>query len=148
MHLTPIQTDQIKAIERSISKQGYDTGIRAVYIAERSAYRGVSVGGMTGVFRQFSSASFNGLRATRWMMKFDYPWQDFKGIMKRRTLRKLVDAYRRRSWFHPPHETKHFVMTTEELATIYHFPSRGVQAPGLDRIPARKYEAPPNLPTV
>ncbi|MEK7628150.1 MAG: hypothetical protein AAB421_01890 [Patescibacteria group bacterium] len=146
-HLSPIQTDQIKAIERSLGKQGYDVGIRAVYAAEKTAFRAVSIGGMTGVFRQFSSSHLNSIAPTRWMTKFDYPWQDFRGMRKERTVRKLFDAYRRRSWFHPPHFTPHFVMTTEELATIFHFPSRGIQAPGLDRIPARKAEAPPNLPT-
>jgi hypothetical protein len=146
MSLTYMQENQIKAIERSIDKPGYDTGIRGVYVAEKDSYRGVSVGGLTGVFKQFSATHFNGLGATRWNMLFDYPWQDFKGVRKERMLRNFFEAYRRRSWFHPPYETPSFVMTTEELATIYHFPSRGVQAPGLDRIPARKSEAPPNLP--
>lgn len=146
MSLTPIQTDQIKAIERSIGKQGFDTGIRAVYIADKDAFRGVTYAGMVGVFRQFGSSHFNGIRPTRWMTVFDYPWQDFRGMLKARAKRRVIDAYRRRSWFHPPYETPYYVMTTEELATIYHFPSRGVQAPGLDRIPARKFEAPPNLP--
>ena len=146
MQLSPLETDKIKAIERSLDKQAYDTGIRGVYVAEKDKFRGVMVSGLTGVFRQFSSPQFNGLRPARWMIKFDYPWHDFRGILKARTLKKLFDAYRRRSWFHPPHYTPHFIMTTEELATIYHFPSRTVQAPGLDRIPARKFEAPPNLP--
>lgn len=146
MSLTPMQTDQIKAIERSVGKQGFDTGIRAVYIAEKDVFRGVIYAGMIGVFRQFGSSHFNGLKATRWMSVFDYPWQDFRGMLKARTKRRVIDAYRRRSWFHPPYQTPYYIMTTEELATIYHFPSRGIQAPGLDRIPARKFEAPPNLP--
>lgn len=146
MSLTPSQTEQIEAIERSIGKQGFDTGIRAVYIADKDAFRGITYAGMLGVFRQFGSAHFNGIRPTRWLTGFDYPWQDFRGMLKARMTRKVVDAYRRRSWFHPPYKTPHYVMTTEELATIFHFPSRGIQAPGLDRIPARKFEAPPNLP--
>ena len=145
--LTPMQTDQIKAIQRSIDKTAFDTGIRGLYVAEKNAFRAVAIGGLTGVFRQFSSSQFNGIRPTRWMTSFDYPWQDIGGVFKARTLRRLFDAYRRRSWFHPPYVTPYFVMTSEELATIYHFPSRTVQAPGLDRIPARKFEAPPNLPT-
>ncbi len=145
--LSSMQEEQIKAIERSIDKSGFDTGIRAVYVAEREKFRPVAIGGMTGVFRQFSASHFNGIAPTGWHTSFSYPWQDPFGTRKEKMSHHILDAYRRRSWFHPPHDTPYFVMTSEELATIYHFPSRGIMAPGLDRIPARKFEAPPNLPT-
>ncbi|MCX6765152.1 MAG: hypothetical protein NT148_01280 [Candidatus Nealsonbacteria bacterium] len=41
-----------------------------------------------------------------------------------------------------------FVMTTEELATIYHFPGKSsASAPALERIESKRGEAPPGLPT-
>ena len=56
------------------------------------------------------------------------------------------DAYKQRSWFYLPHKVKPFVLTTEELATIYHFPGGVAQTPTFGRIPSRKGEAPVDLP--
>jgi hypothetical protein len=39
------------------------------------------------------------------------------------------------------------VMSTEELATIYHIPSSAIGTPGLRRIQSATGEAPANLPT-
>ncbi len=142
---TPSDIERIKAIGRSLDKQAFDTGIRAIYIAEKDAFRAPSFVGMTGIFKQFSSAHLNSLVPTGGMTVFNFPWQKLGGA-EDKARKKLFDAYRRRSWFHPPHKKQHFVMTTEELATIFHFPSRAIRAPGLERIPATKSEAPPNLP--
>jgi hypothetical protein len=38
------------------------------------------------------------------------------------------------------------VMSTEELATVYHIPSRSIETPGLTRIHSATGEAPANLP--
>lgn len=145
-HPTPGQLDQIKAIERSIGKHGFDTGIRGIYMAEKDSFRAVCINGLTGVFKQFSSANLNGIVPTGWLADFNYPWQDWGGRRQAGARQGLVDAYRRRSWFHSPYKTPHYVMTTEELATIYRFPSSGIKAPGLRRTPATKSEPPPNLP--
>ena len=40
-----------------------------------------------------------------------------------------------------------YILNTEELATLYHFPGEAVApAAGLPRIPAKKGVAPPGLP--
>jgi hypothetical protein len=42
---------------------------------------------------------------------------------------------------------KPFILTTEELATVFHFPSGLVsQTPTLKRVGSKKSEAPSNLP--
>jgi len=57
---------------------------------------------------------------------------------------KMVRAYRSRSgWSGLPK----FFMSSEELATLWHFPILiQVKAPGLRRIEAKKSEAPANIP--
>lgn len=143
--LSMAQRMQVDAIERSIGKQGFDTGMRFVYIAEKDAFKPIRFVGMLNSFKQFGSEHLNSIKPTRWNAKFDYPWQEWFGAVER-TRRGVFDAFRRRSWFHEPYKTTHFIMTPEELATIYHFPPRAVKAPGLERIPSAKAEAPPNLP--
>ena len=143
---TPGQQEQIKAIERSVGKSGFDAGVRVIYLAQKESFRGINIVGLTGVFKQFGSANLNGFQPTRWLTDFSYPWQDWGGRREARTKRRLFDAFRKRSWFHPPYKTAHFVLTTEELATIYRFPSSGIKSPGLRRTPATKSEPPPNLP--
>jgi len=137
--------EKVDAIQRSVGKQAFDAGVRGVYIADKDSFNANRIVGLTGVFKQFGSANLNGFQPTGWFIDYSYPWQEWFGA-KNKTASWLIDAYRRRSWFHPPYKTDHYVLTTEELATIYHFPSRIIEAPGLSRIPSKKSEAPPNLP--
>ena len=65
--------------------------------------------------------------------------------------KNLLECYKKRLYFYPEfspkhYHVKHFVMTTEELATIYHFPGGVVRTPTFGRITAKKVEPPPNLP--
>lgn len=143
------QKDLIKSIERSMEKSAFDTMIRAFYFAEKDAANSNNIGGLLSVFKQFSSNTYNGFKPG-WGADYDFPWQDFKGMRQRSNEKKMFEAYRRRSYFNPPFKhfkDKPYVLTTEELATIWHFPSSMVAAtPTLNRIPSKKAEAPANLP--
>jgi len=143
--LRTAQKEKVEAIDRSLDKQGFDTGIRGIYMAEKDSFKGIRIAGLTGVFKQFSSSHLNSIVPTGWFTTFSFEWQSWFGA-KAQAAAGIFDAYAQRSWFHPPYDTPAYVMTTEELATIYHFPSRTVQAPGLERLPSTKAEAPPNLP--
>ncbi len=143
---TPGQVDQIKALERSISKLGFDAGIRGIYIAKKDAFNPSNIPALTASLKQLNSNSLNGIAPTRWFTQFDYPWQDWRGKKQAKMRGDIIDAYRRRSWFHYPYKTDFFVLNTEEIATIFHFPGSVVQAPNLPRIQSTKGEAPANLP--
>ncbi len=140
------QKELIRAIERAIAKLGFDTGIRGIYLAKRDAFNPTMIPGLVSVFRQFSSETLNGLVPTRYLTKYDYPWQDFREMRQNKDRFRVFDAFRRRSWFYEPYKTPHFVMNTEELATLYHIPSEGVQTPHLPRVPSVREGAPANLP--
>ncbi|PIP87116.1 hypothetical protein COW81_01985 [Candidatus Campbellbacteria bacterium CG22_combo_CG10-13_8_21_14_all_36_13] len=135
-----------KAIERSIAKNGFDVGIRALYFAEEGRFNGMNIGGMIGSWKQYGSNDLNGFKPTRGLIPFNYPWQDFRNIRKNRVKVALFDAYRRRSFFHAPYKRENFVLNTEELATIYHFPGSVAQTPTFKRIEAKKVQAPSNIP--
>ncbi|MFZ2770137.1 MAG: hypothetical protein WAZ50_03370 [Minisyncoccia bacterium] len=149
LNLSEAQKDTIKAIERTLSKPAFDTMIRAAYIAEKDVFNANNIGGLLGSFKQFGSNSLNGFKPG-FNAGYDYPWQDFKGIRKKRNEIKLLEAYKRRSFFNAPFKHFHgkpFILTSEELATIWHFPSSIVAAtPTLVRLPSKKGEAPSNLP--
>lgn len=140
------EEDTMTAIERSVAKNGFDTGIRGLYFAEGDKFDPANISGLTSMYKQFSSNQLNGFKPTRWLTIFDWPWQDFRDIRKNTKKAKMLRAYRKRSWFHPPHKTSSYVLNTEELATIFHFPGGVVQAPSVSRITSRRGEAPANLP--
>jgi hypothetical protein len=148
--LTPGEIEQIKALERTLSKHGFEVGIRTVYVTKKEAHRPrIRSSYFVHIWRQFSAGHLNTLGAggDYWHQPLDFPWQDFRKIRWRYLSRRVLEAYRRRQMFFDPYVHNHVTMTTEELATIYHYPSDDCKAPGLVRQPSR-YAAPPaNLPT-
>jgi hypothetical protein len=146
---TPGQIEKIKALERSRDKFPFDTAIRGFYLAEQSSFNPINITGLIGSFRQYNSNNLNGFKLG-WFTDFDYPgFEDF--ARKRRTYieEEFLNAYKRRSFFHPPYKYFHgrpMILMTEELATIYHFPGSVVSTPTLERILFKKAEPPDNLP--
>ncbi|NBD74364.1 hypothetical protein GVX82_04985 [Patescibacteria group bacterium] len=144
--LSKEQEDQIAAMQRSITKLAYDTGIRGVYLAKKENFNPTMIGGMVLTLKQFNSETLNGFKPTRYLFKYDYPWQDFGEYFQNRERYRVFDAFRRRSWFYEPYKTPHFVLNTEELATIFHLPNSAVKTPTLERVPSAREGAPANLP--
>jgi len=146
--LSPAEKDAIMAIERSIAKHAFDTMIRIIYFAPKEAYNSGMKPALVQMFRSFNSLHLNGFKQ-KWGPVPDYPWQDFKKFREKKNKTKLLDAYKRRSFFHPPYlnwKSKPFILTTEELATIFHPPGEVSKTPTFERILSRKSEAPANLP--
>lgn len=143
------QAEKIAAIERNVSKQAFDVGIRSIYVCQPGAFDGTTISGIVGLFKQFSSEGWNGFKPSGGMTQFDdYPWE--VGVDKRKdhVRKELVEGFRRRQFYHEPMDLSHeaMIMSTEELATLFHIPSRAVSAPSLARIQSTTSEAPVNLP--
>lgn len=136
----------IAAIERSLGKLAFDCGMRGLYIAEKDRFNPINITGLTGFPKAFSWQDLNGFKPARGLTDFDYPWQDYGDRRKNRVKSQLIDAYKRRAYYHPPHTSPAFVLTTEELATLFHFPGQVAATPSFTRIPSKKAEAPSNLP--
>ncbi len=147
--LTQGERDKIEAIEHSMQKLVLECGVRVVYFAKREVYRGVNVGAIVRFFDSFRSQSFhNTLGVTRGLADMNYPWQDWNSIRHNKEKRLMYHHYVERSYFYAPYNQDPVCLTTEELATLWHFPGSVVQTPGLSRVPSRRAEAPPNLPTL
>ncbi|MBP6879438.1 MAG: hypothetical protein KBF62_00595 [Candidatus Pacebacteria bacterium] len=145
--LTDGQKDIVKAIERSISKPGFDAGIRVLYLGEGEAFKGMNITTITGLYKSFGIGHLNGFKPTN-IPAFDYDWQDYTKNRAFNRKKDLFQAYKLRSYFYPPYDEKNkpFVLNSEELATIYHFPGRVVSAPSFERIDSTKSQPPANLP--
>jgi len=153
------QMEVISAIERSATKMPFDCMIRSVYIAETASFTPVNIGGIIANFRQYNSNNLNGFKPVVTTDVSD-TFKDFARVfpfLKRFIASEIYDlkkdlfhAYKLRSYFEWPYknyESKPFVLTAEELATIFHFPGSIVsQTPTLKRVASKKSEAPANLP--
>lgn len=153
------QTETIAALERVSGKTPFDCMIRSVYIAEKPVFNPNHIGGIIGMLRQYGSGNLNGFKkgfstdvsdAKKDLARI-FPFLKKKNEKKIAMYKKsMLHAYKLRSFFEWPYryyKGKPFVMSTEELATVFHFPSGIVsQTPTLKRVESKKSEAPANLP--
>lgn len=166
--LTKAEGEKVKAVEDKISKIGYETIIRFIYVARKDVFDIANVPAVVGNFKQLSTQNLNGFKPNAIVTtKIDYKIQ---GKDKREFIRKkrILFDYRRR--FFPQYSSfipylrplifqklpfvnkivfryKPMIMNIEELATVYHFPGISVEAPFVPRVEAKKAEPPRTLPT-
>lgn len=140
--LTPTERGVADAIAEKISKLGWYTKIRVLYTASHEHYRKPLVAAfIKGLFHPFAHLNMNKLSmhdpATP---KDDYFWLEWQ-IHARMT--RLVRRYKMRllSAGAPP-----FVLNSEEMATLFHFPASDARTPILANTGARRAEAPNMLP--
>ncbi len=147
--LTDVEKETINALGRSISKKGFDVGMRAVYITPKDSFNPSNIGGIIGGITHFNS-SLNGFKPARGSSdKYSFfllAWKDRSQKKKHEEKADLLDKYKRRAYFHKPFKSPHFVLNSEELATIFHFPGGVSVTPTFSRIESKKAEAPSNLP--
>ncbi len=140
------QTETIMAMERHLGKTPFDVGLRFIYISEGELH-GPTFTAIRWIYKLYNSPNYlNLIRSGRGHDPFDFPWQDYHSIRWNLVTRRHIDAMRRRSYFYTPWTTPHIVMSPELMASLYHYPSGAIKAPGLQRIPSLKSEPPANLP--
>lgn len=147
--LTEDERNKVEAIEKSMGKQHiFEVGIRGIYLAKKDTYNASSgAPGIIPLFYPFNSQDLNAIVPARGLLIFDYPWQDFHDIRKNIIKKQLYNAYKHRAYFYVPYDQVPIFMNLEELATLWHFPQSGVNPPGLERVQAKRAEAPAGLPT-
>lgn len=149
MTMTEEDKQTLKSLNRSLQKYAFDTVIRGFYIGELSKNPDfANIPGLIGSVRQYDDNISNGF-SLAWFTDFDYPWQDFRRMRRTKREKDLLEAYKQRSFFEGKYKNfpaKHFIMTTEELATIFHMPGGVITTPTIERIGSRKSQPPSNLP--
>lgn len=137
--LTPDEQDTMKAVNEKAKEVGWESKIRFVYVAKKELFRKGTIASMTkGIFMQFDSG-MNKLGLTdNVTTKDDYPWQAWQMPGKQR---KIVNNYKNRLWG----GATPFILSSSELATIWHFPPADARTPVLTSLGARMAEAPLEL---
>lgn len=150
MKLTHGDQERIKAIERSLDKSAFECVIRGLYLSRKDRTQASRKGLFkSDIFKPFSSMYLNGIRKNSDTDQ-DWIWEDLSGKkfrdMRRDFFQNYVDRFAFYDTFWTLDKSGHMIFTTEELATLFHFPGRVASTTMLERIQTKKTEAPVNLP--
>ena len=133
------ELETVKAISNKMSKPGFSTQIIFAYIARKEVYNGIFPANMSGAMKQFESGDLNGFVLDKYYTPSTYYLQADKRKEYRK--RRLLDLLRDRD-----RQGECPVLNVEELATIYHFPTKMMKVPSIPRLESKRAPAPPNLP--
>ncbi|OGI17502.1 MAG: hypothetical protein A3J63_04385 [Candidatus Moranbacteria bacterium RIFCSPHIGHO2_02_FULL_40_12b] len=137
--LTPVEKDVLKALESNIGKYVYSTKMRFLYLGKREVFDKAHVSSFVGSIKQFADFNLNSFK----------PYENSKTIANyiltksrlRYRQRKIFRRYRDRDT-----DGAKFILSSEELATVYHFPYKSVVAPSITKAVSKRGQAPANLP--
>lgn len=146
MILTGGEKDVIEAMERWMTKQFFESGVRIVHLIKSKNFNAGNIGPMISIFNAFKSENLGAMFPTRGLIPFNYPWEDWANIRKNAERRAQFFRFKNRAYFFVPYDQAPIILNTEELATLWHFPSSGVKTPGLERVASKRSDAPANLP--
>jgi hypothetical protein len=155
MKLTPGERETLAAVEQKTSKLGFQSSVRFVYLGNKESFYKPRLRLPLSYFGAFTTQDLNAIvpYGQPYLTKVKKSWFLPKNLYRDRTLyyrkRRLIRNYKMRVSPAFPSSTKGtFVLNTEELATLYHFPGKQqASAPFIQRIEAKKGEAPSELPT-
>ncbi len=149
MLLTPGEKEAVKEVERKMSKSGFGTTIRIIYLGKKEVFFKPHIGLPISFLLTFNTGNLNRFgtfNPTSTKVKSVWLWF----LDKRRAFLRQRRAFRNYKTRVNPMFPKNggiSILNSEELATIFHFPSRAMaSAPLVPRIESRKGEAPPGLP--
>lgn len=145
-NLSPGEKLVAEAIENKISKLAFRVCIRFAYIAGKDVFNRANMAAISGAFKQFNTLNLNAFKGNKKAgTSVDQP-RIIPFIKNRREfIRKVafIERYVNRKM---SKNKKDFILNTEELATIYHYPILVVETPTMRRVEAKKAEPPVSLP--
>ncbi len=138
--LTPGQSKILEAMEKKITKIGFKTKMRAVYLARKEVFRpDSSISALIGAINQYNIPSANSIVVTS-SVSTNYFLKETRNQSKKT---KVMNAYKKRKMKVGGNP---FVLNIEELATVWHFPLSYVKTPLLQRTQGKRAEPPSGLP--
>ena len=153
-------------VERNMVKPQFQVQMRHMYWADltRGEFDGTMYTPMRFIYKGINANTSHKLycyvRSRYWHNPFDFGWQDFFDYRWNHVTSHMLDAWRRRCAFVPPHDctggtegtpdmnptVSSMVLSTEEMATLMAFPRANIVSPGIQRINSKTASAPFNLP--
>ncbi len=124
--LSPGQEAEIKGVQEKIAKVGFDVQIRIITASKQEAEAEAHLNNIISTFAQFTDPELNSFKK-----------------LKTKTKSKLILDFIFRK-FGNPKATQ--ILNTEELASIFHFPNKGVETPNIRWLSAKDAPAPADLP--
>lgn len=164
----------LDAMVAKTTKIGFDTGIRVMYVAKKEKFDMSSRRNLRLIWRQYTRPDSNGFSRVN-STQADAFGSEFFSLSSKEVMilaDRMLHEYRERGFFHLP--LRHifnnhtitgflglivkqfwlpyfhpptFVLNTEELATLWHFPGQILKVPTLERIESKEASPPSNLPT-
>ncbi len=125
--ITPYHEETVKALIQKSSKPLFDVNIRVLASANSEVRAEQILQNLESAFTQFSAPDLNSLKPVR---------------IKGKKLEKLIFDYS----FRLLNEKQKLYLSTEELASIYHFPLPTTAAPRVKLLKAKPAEPPADLP--
>ena len=145
------QSKIIENIENKFGKPFFETSIRVIYVDRRDSFTRLNVAAIMGYFNQFNTPSLNSFKPK--LAGYNKPigrvFPFLKKMLSNASKRNMYFRYKYRFLGignHVNDKEKHPILSTEELATMFHFPITGVEAPSLRRLSSKKGEPPSTLP--
>lgn len=141
-HLPPNERAVVESVGMKISKLGYLSKMRLVYIGKHDVFNKDRVAALMGALKQFNTLDLNGFAVD----KKTKTSVDYFFVKRRNNWRKwkVLYGYKNRSL---KRGRNRFVLNTEELATLYHFPvTTVVKAPRVQKTESKRGEPPTMLP--
>ncbi len=141
--LSPGAKDVVAAIESKISKIGFFTKYRFIYLAKKEfANKGRAISGVMGSLQQFNTLNLNGFKPdSKTKTSIDYFFIERRVAGRQQ---RIMSAYKKRSNLTG---AKPYILNIEELASLFHFPVSEVRTPLLKKTEAKRGRAPISLPT-
>jgi len=149
MKLTPGEREILSAIEAKLSKFGYDCNVRFIYLGKRDVFFKPTTKIGFSFFKEVSTENLGGLKPwSKTMTKVKsvpFWFLDKRRLYLRK--RRMFRYYQKRWPTLFPRAGATYILNTEELATLYHFPGEAAApALGVPRIETRRKGVPPGLP--
>lgn len=127
--VTPLNNEVIKALETKANKVAYETNINLLVSARLPEQASQLLLQLETAFSQFNGLNLNVLKPAR--------------LSAGRSLKKLFYSFSFRIF----DSSRKIILSTEELASLYHFPTTEVATPKVKFIKSKQAPPPPNMPT-
>ncbi|MGE5392842.1 MAG: type IV secretory system conjugative DNA transfer family protein [Candidatus Saccharibacteria bacterium] len=124
LQLTPMQQEIVKKFEEKASRPGYRFNLRVVSSAADQNVSEINLKNILSSFMQYSMPPFNGFK------------------VRRRNVQKIVTDYVFRIF-----RQNDLILNTEELASLWHLPTRFMETPNVKWQHAKTAPPPHNVPT-